>query len=301
MPRTPGAPRKRRKVPSYRRHSTGQAFVEIRGRRYYLGKHGTEASHAAYKLKLDELWLKPPAPAPELGIRPGQVDRLTIVDLLFAYRPFAEQHYQKHGKPTGTFANMAPAMRRLRELYGQSLARHFGPLKFQALRQTWIAERKALKTVNEYAAAVRRVFRWAVKNELIPPGVFEGLRAVEGVRPGRSTARDKIPVPPVADDVIDATLPHLPPLVAAMVRLQRLTGCRPAEVCILRRCDINRGDERRSGKREKSRPLFEPDVWEYRPASHKTEHLGHERVIHIGPRAQVILRPYMFGEPTALR
>ena len=117
MPRTPGAPRKRRKAPSYRRHSTGQAVVEIRGRRYYLGPHGSEASHEAYKRKLDELWIKPPpVPAPELGLTPAKVDRLTIIDLLYAYRPFAEQHYRKHGKPTGTFANMAPAMRRLREL-----------------------------------------------------------------------------------------------------------------------------------------------------------------------------------------
>jgi integrase len=143
---------------------------------------------------------------------------------------------------------------------------------------------------------VRRVFRWGVKNVLIPPGVYEGLRAVEGVKPGRTAARETQPVAPVADDVIDATLAHLPPIVADMVRLQRLTGCRPAEVCVLRRCDVNRGQRGRGGKREKSRPLFEADVWEYRPASHKTEHLGHERVIFIGPKAQLILRPYLVGQ-----
>ena len=34
-------------------------------------------------------------------------------------------------------------------------------------------------------------------------------------------------------------------------------------------------------------------VWEYRPASHKTEHHDKKRVIYIGPRAQEILWPYL--------
>ena len=35
------------------------------------------------------------------------------------------------------------------------------------------------------------------------------------------------------------------------------------------------------------------DVWTYRPASHKTEHHGHDRVIFVGPKAQAVLRPYL--------
>jgi hypothetical protein len=44
---------------------------------------------------------------------------------------------------------------------------------------------------------------------------------------------------PVADTAVDATLPHLPPIVADMVRVQRLTGARPGEICILRPADIS--------------------------------------------------------------
>jgi len=33
-----------RKTPSYRKHSSGQAFVELNGRRHYLGCYGTKAS-----------------------------------------------------------------------------------------------------------------------------------------------------------------------------------------------------------------------------------------------------------------
>ena len=40
-----------------------------------------------------------------------------------------------------------------------------------------------------------------------------------------------------------ATLEHLPQVVADMVRLQRLIGARPAEMCIMRPCDIDRSSE----------------------------------------------------------
>jgi integrase len=77
--------------------------------------------------------------------------------------------------------------------------------------------------------------------------------------------------------VVDTTLPHLPEVVADMVRLQRLTGMRPAELCMLRPCDIDRSK----------------DVWIYRPATHKTQHLGKERVVFIGPKAQGVLLRYL--------
>ena len=36
-----------------------------------------------------------------------------------------------------------------------------------------------------------------------------------------------------------------------------------------------------------------PTVWQYRPASHKTEHHGHDRLIDLGPRAQAVIRPWL--------
>jgi integrase len=35
------------------------------------------------------------------------------------------------------------------------------------------------------------------------------------------------------------------------------------------------------------------NVWIYSPSGHKTEHLGKDRVIYLGPAAQEILKPYM--------
>ena len=40
-------------------------------------------------------------------------------------------------------------------------------------------------------------------------------------------------------------------------------------------------------------------TWLYRPESHKTEHHGMNRVIYLGPQAQLILQPFLFRDPAA--
>src|SRR5690606_14801306 len=60
---------------------------------------------------------------------------------------------------------------------------------------------------------------------------------------------------------------------ADIVRVLRLTGARPAEVCGMRLADIDMGAE----------------VWLYRPASHKTAHHGKDRTIAIPKAAQSIV------------
>ena len=40
-------------LPSYRLHkASGQAFIELVGRRFYLGKHGSKASREEYERRL---------------------------------------------------------------------------------------------------------------------------------------------------------------------------------------------------------------------------------------------------------
>jgi integrase len=127
------------------------------------------------------------------------------------------------------------------------------------------------------------VFKWAVAKELLPASVHHALSAVAGLRAGRTDARESEPVKPVADAVVDATLPFLSRTVAAMVQLQRLTEARPGEVCAMRSSDIDCAD----------------DIWLYTPSSHKTIHHGHRRTIFIGPKAQHILRPFLRLHPNA--
>ncbi len=82
-------------------------------------------------------------------------------------------------------------------------------------------------TINQSIGRIRRCFKWAVKNELVRRDMYHGLMAVSGLRKGRSEAREPDPVMPVDDATVQATLPHLSPVVADMIRFQRITGCRP--------------------------------------------------------------------------
>lgn len=265
------------RVPAYRRHKpTGQAVVTLNGKDFYLGRWGTKASRAEYDRLIGE-WLASGRALPKAACD------LTVAELAVRYLEHAQRYYIKNGQPTGSIPALRVALRWLRQTYGPTLVIDFGPLALEAVQGKMISADLSRHTVNELVAWIRRAFRWGVAKQLVPPTVYQALQALPGLRRGYTTARETAPVKPVADAVVDATVPHLPEVVADIVALQRLTGCRPAEVCILRPCDVDT-----SG-----------DVWVYRPESHKTEHHGRDRVICIGPKAQDVLRPYLLRDKTA--
>ena len=78
--------------------------------------------------------------------------------------------------------------------------------------------------INRRVGRLVRMFKWAVSEELIPPSVYEALRTVSGPRKGRSGAREKPPVKPVAEEMVMAVKPFVSRQVWAMIELQRLTG-----------------------------------------------------------------------------
>ncbi len=271
-------------VPKYRHHKgTGQAFVQIQGRRHYLGKWDSPKSKERYAAFVAELAVRPIAAIlpPRSPAVPGE--GITVMELCDAYWTFAQRYYSKNGKPSGWLNHIRLMLRKLRETYGLTPAAEFGPLKLKTIRQTLIAAGHSRVYINKLVPIIPRMFKWAVAEELIPGGVYQALRTVEGLRKGRTEAHETKPVLPVTAEVVDATLPHLPAVVADMIRVQRLTGARPGEICQLRPVDLDR-----SG-----------DVWEYRPESHKTEHHGRERIIYIGPQAQQVLLPYLAREAQA--
>ena len=268
-----------RSVPKYRRHKpTGQAVVTIAAKDYYLGPYGTKASKVEYDRLIGE-WLAAGRPAHVTSPQ----DAITVTELVAAYYRFAKSYYEKNGESTETAENMRPVLRMMRQLYGHTLALEFGPLALKSLQSKMVSNGQSRTYANMNVARIKRMYKWAVSEELVPPAVYHALSTVSGLRKGRTEARETPAVSPVCDETVEATLPHLPKVVADMVGLQRLTGCRPGEVCILRPCDVNT-----SG-----------DVWEYRPESHKTEHHNRERVIFIGPRAQDVLRPYLLRDKSA--
>src|SRR5262249_18332264 len=93
---------------------------------------------------------------------------------------------------------------------------------------------------NQRVDHVKRVFRWAASEELVPASVQESLRTVAGLRRGHAGTYERPKVKPVPQKHVEAVLPLLCPQVAAMVRLQQLTGARPTEICLLRGCHLDR-------------------------------------------------------------
>lgn len=269
-------------VPKYARHrSSGQARVTLTSpggvrRDVLLGRFGSAESRREYARVIAE-WEAAGRSLPKNGT--GPTPDITVAEMLVRYWTFAEGYYP----PAGTIDDLKFALRPLRELYGHTFAKDFGPLALEAIRNRMVAAGLCRKVVNRRVGQIKRAFKWAVAKEIVPPSVFHGLQAVEGLKKGRCAAPDHAKVKPVDDAHVDAVLPFLPKPVRAMIQLQRVTGMRPAEVCLMRAADIDATGP----------------VWTYRPAHHKTLHHGKVRTVTIGPRGQDILKPWIAAAPTA--
>lgn len=98
---------------------------------------------------------------------------------------------------------------------------------------------------------------------------IKGLEtAAHGVREGKGCLE------PVANDVIEATLPHMSAKHAGRLRL---VGARPAELYGLTPSMIKR----------------DGDAWIADIVEHKTKKHGIDRMLAFGPKAPAILRPLL--------
>jgi integrase len=285
-----------RSVPKYRRHrQSGQAIVTLTdsagGRRdVLLGTFGTKASRVEYASAIAE-WEAAGRSLPPKETAAG----VTINELALAFLRHAEQHYRRpDGTHTSEVWQYRLAMRPLSHLYGHTPAATFGPLALKAIRRLMVegyihpkhGPQPALSrgVVNQRTERIRRVFKWGASEQMAPASVYSALLTVTGLQRGRTEARETEPVRPVHADAVEQTVPFLNRQLAAMVRLQLLTGMRPGEVCIMRACDLD----------------MSGPVWLYRPGSdqgpegqHKTAHHGRQRVVALGPKAQAVIRPFL--------
>jgi integrase len=280
--------------PGYRLHKpTGQAYVRLGGKFEYLGKYGSPESHDRYHHLMADYHRgggqvgppgSDPVPAAPAPAEPGPAAGapLTFGELILRYWR-AVKARPNFTLRRGNYAGIRNALRLLRQHYGQAPAAAFGPKALKRCREAMVSRGWARTYVNAMTARIRRAFAWAVGEELLPGSVAHALREVKALKAGESAAPDRPKVKPVAAEAVARTLPFLQPAVAAMVRFQLAAGCRPAEVCKLRPCDLEK--------------TANPLVLAYRPDGHKTAHHGHDRVILVGPKAREILAP---GWPAAL-
>jgi hypothetical protein len=130
-------PRPKKTVPSYLHHkTTGQARVRIKvGSRYrdiYLGPYNSPESRQKYQRILAEYsQANDDGGIPTIPV--SAEDDWTVATLAVKYDDFVRTHYVKNGEPTDE--RYQAAISPLVELYGTTLAREFGPKRFQALRE----------------------------------------------------------------------------------------------------------------------------------------------------------------------
>jgi integrase len=287
--------RPRSSKPTYCHDRTrGRAYCTIDGQKIDLGPFDTPASRDKFDRLVGE-WIGQGRPR---GLPTNvQPDALTVSQLIAGFWAQAQLDYPtdpvpRGKRPGGELGNYWDALRPLRRLYGSTPAAAFGPRALVAVREAMIQPRTVTdpetgktrvlrgwcrRVVNRHVDRLKKVFRWAVASELLPGEVAHRLSAVDGLRRGRTTARESEGVKPVPEAYVNAVLPLLSPAVRAMVRLQLLSGMRPGELVAMRSIDVDT-----SGT-----------VWVYRREKHKTAHHGKTREVRLGPRAREVLAPFL--------
>jgi integrase len=269
------------KPPSYRRQRVqgghDRAFVEVNGRRHWLGRYGTDESRQRYLQVLAESQVTG-------GLISRGKEKLSIAQLADAFLEHARVVYRRADRtPTKEAANCEQALRPLRELYGSTDATTFTKKALMAVRCRMMELHWCRTYINRQIERIKRMFRWASENDVLPGALHSELRSVSGLRAGRSGARESERVMPVAEEHVDMILPFLSSPVAAIVRLMLLTGARSGEICTMRACDID----------------VTATPWEYKPATHKTAHRGHQRIIFLGPEARKVVEQFLTTNPQA--
>jgi len=157
--------RARNPIPTPRCHK-GSAVVDVyhgnKRRTVTLGPWGSPEAEKEFARLLAERSAAPAAPS----LSPGGI---SVAELLLAYLRFAASYYvAPDGKPTKELECMKSAIRPVRELYAALPAKEFGPLALRSVRQRMVDAGLCRGLVNRRTDRVKRVFKWAVAEELVP-------------------------------------------------------------------------------------------------------------------------------------
>lgn len=202
------------------------------------------------------------------------VQSLSVDAICGLFVEHCSTYYRRQdGSPTSETRTCQCALRTLREMFGARPTAELQHSDMLAVRDALVRRGVCRNTVNCYLDRVRRMWSWALDEGYVSATHKAELSQVKPLAAFRSEARETGPVKPVPDADMEATLSLLPRNLADMVRVERLTGMRPNEVCSMAWESI---DTTRT-------------PWVYRPTQHKTQWRGHVRAILIGPKARAIL------------
>lgn len=267
------APQKILAVPKYRIHKASKrAFIWWNKKRHYLGKAKSPESQEAYNQFVANIVASQGTYQPEPPDKIARKTKKTVNHLILDYLT-----HIKNLICVDEYHCLCYSCRPLRALFGQTPVDEFTPKMLKLVREKMVQDGLCRKTINHRISRIKRMFQWGVAEEMVSPKVHQAIGAVEGLQQGRTEARESEGVVPVADEDVEAILPFVSPVTAAMIKLQRLTSLRPGEVCRMCPKEIDRSGE----------------VWIYRPFSHKNKWRGLGREVPLGPKAQEILMPFL--------
>jgi len=273
----------------YHHKKSGRDRVRIDGKDVYLGPHGSREARAAYAKLLADVAEGRPVAGEEVAASAMEVD-----DVLAEWWAQAARKYSQRGREA---TNFRAALRPLSRLFGTTAASEFRSDQLEGLRLamatgSWMTDAERGKAAgksgrrpvgwcanvcNRACGRVKTVWRWAERKGYVPEGRWAHLCSLPPIAANDATARHTKARRAFEGPELEMVCRACPRPVAAMLRLQYLTGMRSGEVRIMRACDVDRS----------------ADVWVYAPFQHKNDWRGQERHVYLGPEAQAVLLPYL--------
>lgn len=251
-----------RRIPQYSVHNVRNiAYVNWQSARHYLpGKAHSVESKEAYKAFLRDNVFGP------TQVKPGR--RISITELILLYQEFASNYYEDQGHQSHYNAMITVALK-LEHLYHNVTAADFGPKMLKEFRSTLVEDGNSRDYVNDQINRVRKIFKWAVSEELIPVETYQALATVSGLKRGQEGVKDTAKRQPAAWDDVEAIAKVLHEPVSTMVYFQWHTGQRSMAI-VQAHADQFKQDA--------------DGMWIWEPR-HKTEYLGKTVRIPLGPKA----------------
>lgn len=254
-------------------------------RRVYLGAYDSPASREAYDLAISEWYASHRKAAPVAASKRYLQDATgDFVSPAAVAAAFLRHRRHTHRTGFGRFKGkdiVVPALRRFRDGLKFKNAKGMKAIDLELIQTKMVTDGLALATIREYMRFIRLALIHANKSDILPDTVYAMFAKVDRVTESTPNLKPAREVEPVDDATIEATVPHLPRHVSALVKLLRLTGARPKELCTMRVSDINMRHAQAAG------------CWIFQPKRHKTTHKGKVRIIAFGPLAQAILEPFI--------
>lgn len=189
-------PRPRLPFPAYKKHPRdNSARCWHNGRWVVLGPWNSPESHAAYARIVAEIKAGVGHGSASSQSQSGPGSRTatrTVNEVALAFIKFADIHYRTPtGEQTNSVLEFRYCLKPVRELYGHTPADEFGPIALQTVRNEMIRLGWCRTSINRRVSNIRRVFKWAASQELVPPSLPHGLAFVQGLQRGRCAAKEK--------------------------------------------------------------------------------------------------------------